>query len=45
MDCCAARERRDDNRPDKDVQEFRREIAQYVNAKELGRLERYIIIN
>jgi DNA uptake protein ComE-like DNA-binding protein len=34
-----------DHRPYKNVQEFRTEIAQYVNAKELGRLERYIIIN
>jgi predicted DNA-binding helix-hairpin-helix protein len=34
-----------DHRPYKNVQEFRTEIAQYVKAKELGRLERYIIIN
>jgi DNA uptake protein ComE-like DNA-binding protein len=34
-----------DHRPYKNVQEFRTEIARYVNAKELGRLERYIIIN
>jgi DNA uptake protein ComE-like DNA-binding protein len=34
-----------DHRPYKSVQEFRTEIARYVNAKELGRLERYIIIN
>jgi DNA uptake protein ComE-like DNA-binding protein len=34
-----------DHRPYKNVQEFRTEIAKYVNAKELGRLERYIIIN
>ena len=34
-----------DHRPYKSVQEFRTEIAKYVNAKELGRLERYIIIN
>ena len=31
-----------DHRPYKNVQEFRTEIARYVNAKELGRLERYI---
>ena len=34
-----------DHRPYKNVQEFRTEIARYVNAQELGRLERYIIIN
>ena len=34
-----------DHRPYKNVQEFRTELAQYVNAQELGRLERYIIIN
>jgi DNA uptake protein ComE-like DNA-binding protein len=34
-----------DHRPYKNVQEFRTEIAKYVNAKELGRLERYIAIN
>jgi len=34
-----------DHRPYKNVQEFRTEIAKYVNAKELGRLERYIILN
>ena len=34
-----------DHRPYKNVQEFRTEIAKYVNTKELGRLERYIIIN
>lgn len=34
-----------DHRPYKNVQEFRTEIAKYVNAKELDRLERYIIIN
>jgi hypothetical protein len=34
-----------DHRPYKNVQELRTEIAKYVNAKELGRLERYIIIN
>jgi DNA uptake protein ComE-like DNA-binding protein len=30
-----------DRRPYKNVQEFRTEIAKYVSAKELGRLERY----
>ena len=34
-----------DHRPYKSVQEFRTELAQYVNAQELGRLERYIVIN
>jgi len=34
-----------DHRPYKNVEEFRTEIAKYVNTKELGRLERYIIIN
>jgi DNA uptake protein ComE-like DNA-binding protein len=34
-----------DHRPYKNVQEFRTEIAEYANAKELGRLERYIIVN
>ena len=32
-------------RPYKNVQEFRTEIARYVNAKELGRFEHYIIAN
>ena len=34
-----------DHRPYKNVQEFRAGIAKNVNAKELGRLERYITIN
>src|SRR5215510_5960955 len=34
-----------DHRPYKSIQEFRTEIARYVDAKELGRLERYIVIN
>lgn len=34
-----------DHRPYKNVQEFRTEIAKYVNAKELGRLERYLAIS
>lgn len=34
-----------DQRPSKSLQEFRTEIAKSVNAKELGRLERYITIN
>jgi DNA uptake protein ComE-like DNA-binding protein len=34
-----------DHRPYKSVQQFRAEIAKAVNAKELGRLERYIVIN
>jgi DNA uptake protein ComE-like DNA-binding protein len=34
-----------DHRPYKSLQEFRTEIAKSVNAKELGRLERYIITN
>ena len=34
-----------DHRPYKTVQEFRAEIAKTVNAKELGRLERYITFN
>jgi len=34
-----------DRRPYKNVQEFRAELAKNVNAKELGRIERYITIN
>jgi DNA uptake protein ComE-like DNA-binding protein len=34
-----------DHRPYKSLQEFRTEISKNVNAKELGRLERYITIN
>ena len=34
-----------DHRPYKNIQEFRTEIARYVNAKELGRFELYIIAN
>jgi DNA uptake protein ComE-like DNA-binding protein len=34
-----------DHRPYKNVQEFRAGIAKYVNAKELGRLERYMVVN
>ena len=31
-------------RPYKDMAQFRREIGKYVNAKEVSRLERYVII-
>src|SRR5262245_61900857 len=34
-----------DRRPYKNVQEFRAELAKNVNAKELGRIERYVTIN
>ena len=34
-----------DRRPYKNVQEFRAELAKNMNAKELGRIERYITIN
>jgi DNA uptake protein ComE-like DNA-binding protein len=34
-----------DHRPYKTLQEFRTEISKNVNAKEVGRLERYITIN
>ena len=31
-------------RPYKAVEQFRKEIGKYVNAKEVARLERYIVI-
>ena len=34
-----------DHRPYKNVQEFRTAMAKSIDAKELGRLERYIVVN
>lgn len=31
-------------RPYKSIEQFRREIGKYVNQKELGRLERYVVV-
>ena len=32
-------------RPYKNIEQFRKEIGKYVNAKEVARLERYVTLN